>query len=84
MRWKPRAVSSNRALAICYIDARAVIDRLDQVIGIDGWTDAYEELPVGAVVCTLKAKIDETWVSKVDVGGLSQQPGEHPGDRPGG
>jgi hypothetical protein len=79
VRWKPQTVSGNRALAIGYIDARAVIDRLDEVLGIDGWTDAYEVLPDGSVVCTLKARIGETWVSKVDVGGPSEQPDE--GDR---
>ncbi len=79
VRWKPQTVSGNRALAIAYIDARAVIDRLDEVLGIDGWTDAYEVLPDGSVVCTLKARIGETWVSKVDVGGPSEQPDE--GDR---
>jgi hypothetical protein len=79
IRWKPQTVSGNRALAICYIDARAVIDRLDETLGIDGWTDAYEVLPDGSVVCTLKARIGNSWVSKVDVGGPSEQPDE--GDR---
>jgi hypothetical protein len=79
VRWKPQTVSGNRALAICYIDARAVIDRLDEVLGIDGWTDDYAVLPDGSVVCTLKAKIGDAWISKVDVGGPSEQPDE--GDR---
>jgi hypothetical protein len=46
-----------RALAICYSDARAVIDRLDDVLGIDGWQDAYEILPDGSTVCTLHVRI---------------------------
>jgi hypothetical protein len=79
VRWEPQTVSGNRALAICYIDARAVIDRLDDVLGIDGWTDAYELLPYGAVVCTLKAKIGNDWITKQDVGGPSEQPDD--GDR---
>jgi hypothetical protein len=79
IRRKPQTVSANRTLASCYIDARAVIDRLDEVLGIDGWTDAYEVLPDGSVVCTLKAKIGDAWISKVGVGGQSEQPDE--GDR---
>src|SRR5262249_40047565 len=79
IRWKPQTVSGNRALAICYIDARAVIDRLDEVLVIDSWADAYQVLPDGSVVCTLKAKIGDAWISKVDVGGPSEQPDE--GDR---
>jgi hypothetical protein len=79
VRWKPQAVSGNRALAIAYIDCRTVIDRLDEVLRIDGWTDAYDVLPDGSVVCTLKVRIGDTWISKVDVGGPSEQPDE--GDR---
>jgi hypothetical protein len=81
VRWKPQTVTKDgkRALAIAYIDARAVIDRLDEVLGIDGWTDAYAVLPDGSTVCTLKARIGDAWISKVDVGGPSEQPDE--GDR---
>jgi hypothetical protein len=79
VRWKPQSVSGNRALAIAYIDARAVIDRLDNVLGIDGWQDTYEILPDGSTVCTLRVRIGGAWVSKQDVGGPSEQPDE--GDR---
>jgi hypothetical protein len=57
VHWKPQAISGNRALAICYIDARAVIDQLDDVLGIGGWQDAYEILPDGATVRTLRVRI---------------------------
>ncbi|MCA1685873.1 MAG: hypothetical protein LC745_07765 [Planctomycetia bacterium] len=30
VKFKPQSVKGNRALAICYIDARAVMDRLDE------------------------------------------------------
>ena len=76
---KPGAVSGNRALAMPYIDARAVMDRLDAVLGIDGWRDAYETLDDGAVLCRLSCRIGETWIEKADVGGASGQP--DPGDR---
>lgn len=71
---KPGAVSGNRALAMPYIDARAVMDRLDAVLGLDGWKDAYETLDDGAVLCRLSCKIGETWIEKGDVGGASGQP----------
>jgi hypothetical protein len=45
IRWKPQAVSGNRALAIPYLHARAEMDRLDDVCGVDGWEDAYDILP---------------------------------------
>jgi hypothetical protein len=39
VRWKPMKVTGSRALAAAYIDSRAVQDRLDEVLGVDGWQD---------------------------------------------
>jgi hypothetical protein len=74
VRFKPAVVSGNRALALHYIDARAVQDRLDDVLGIDGWEDDYEVLPDGSVMCRLRVKIGDQWLMKVDVGSPSEQP----------
>lgn len=79
VKWKPGAISGNRALALAYIDARVVQDRLDEVLGIDNWQDDYQFLPDGAVVCKLSVRLGGEWVTKMDVGGQSEQPDE--GDR---
>lgn len=79
VKWKPQAVSGNRCLAICYVDARVIQDRLDEVLGVMGWQDSYECLPDGAVVCRLRIRIDSEWIEKMDVGSPSEQPDE--GDR---
>jgi hypothetical protein len=79
VKFKPAVVSGNRALALAYIDARVIQDRLDEVLGVAGWQDEYECLPDGSVVCKLHLKLGEQWVTKVDVGGQSEQPDE--GDR---
>lgn len=71
--WKPQATNGNRALAICFIDARNVMDRLDAVLGIANWQDTYSPLPDGNVVCTLSLRIGGEWVSKTDIGGPSDQ-----------
>lgn len=76
VEWKPQSVSGNRALAIAYIDARAVMKRLDDVLGVDGWEDHYDVLPDGCVVCTLRCRIAGAWVTKEDVGGESDQKDE--------
>lgn len=68
VNWKPKRRAGNRCLAVPYLDARAVQDRLDQVVGLDGWEDAYLTLPSGSVVCTLKVRIGDTVVSKTDAG----------------
>jgi hypothetical protein len=79
VRFKPGVVSGNRALALVYVDARAIQDRLDEVLGVAGWQDEYECLPDGSVVCKLRLRLGSEWITKSDVGGPSEQPDE--GDR---
>src|SRR5713226_6858938 len=79
VRFKPAVVSGNRALALAYVDARVIQDRLDEVLGVTGWQDEYECLPDGSVVCRLRLRLGDEWITKMDVGGPSEQPDE--GDR---
>ncbi|HEY7154991.1 MAG TPA: Rad52/Rad22 family DNA repair protein [Gemmataceae bacterium] len=79
VRFKPAVVSGNRALALAYVDARSIQDRLDEVLGVTGWQDEYECLPDGSVVCRLRLRLGDEWITKMDVGGPSEQPDE--GDR---
>ena len=74
VKWKPQAVKGNRALAIAYLDARAIQDRLDDVLGVEGWQDDYQILPDGSVVCKLQVRLGGEWVCKTDVGSPSEQP----------
>ncbi len=76
VHWKPLAVRGNRALAAAYLDARAVMQRLDAVFGVGGWKDAYQLVHGGSVVCTLSVKVDSEWIDKTDVGSPSEQPGD--------
>lgn len=73
LSWKPGAVSGNRALALPYVTARAVMDRLDEVLGVANWKDDYDILPDGCAVCRLSLRIDGEWITKQDVGGPSEQ-----------
>src|SRR6516225_8063397 len=79
VKFKPQTVSGNRALAVPFVDARVIQDRLDDVLGVAGWQDEYECLPDGSVVCRLRLRLGEEWITKMDVGGQSEQPDE--GDR---
>lgn len=83
IRWLPKNVKNGRCLALPYLTARAVQDRLDSVLGADGWCDVYELLPDGKTVkCSLAVRFDpasDKWVTKSDVGAPSEQPDE--GDR---
>lgn len=74
VKFKPQAVKGNRALALAYVDVRAVMDRLDAVLGPGDWQDDYTLLSDGSVACRLSIRVGDRWVTKVDVGGTSEQP----------
>ncbi len=74
VKFKPAVVSGNRAMAMAFVDARTVQDRLDEVLGVEGWQDDYEVLADGSVVCRLQVCLGGVWLTKVDVGSPSEQP----------
>jgi hypothetical protein len=74
LSWKPGAVSGSRALGLAYVTARAVMDRLDDVLGVAGWQDSYKVLADSCVMCKLHACLGDRWVTKTDVGSPSEQP----------
>lgn len=59
-----------RVKVLCYITSRAAMNRLDEVMGIDGWQDTYEFIPMEGggfnVVCHLSLKLDGQWITKTD------------------
>jgi hypothetical protein len=74
VKFKPQSVKGNRALALAYVDVRVIQDRLDQVLGVEGWQDEYQLLPDGSVMCKLQLLFDGHWITKMDVGSPSDQP----------
>lgn len=74
IKFKPQMVKNNRALAMAYIDARLIQDRLDEVVGVENWSDSYKILTDGSVMCRLRVHIGGRWVVKMDVGSPSEQP----------
>src|SRR5262249_47273689 len=74
IRFRPGATNGARALALPYVDSRAIQDRLAEVFGVAGWQDGYQPLPDGSVICSLRVLIGESWICKVDVGAPSEQP----------
>lgn len=82
--WRAQSVSNKnqdapKAMALAYIDARDVMNRLDQVCGADGWEDAYTETPLGRVICTIRIRCGDTWVSKSDGAGKTDVEGDKGG-----
>ena len=74
VKFKPQAVKGNRALALAYVDVRAIMDRLDDVLGVANWQDDYRLLPDNSVMCRLRLKMGGRWITKMDVGSPSEQP----------
>lgn len=67
------------AMALAYIDARDVMDRLDEVCGPEGWQSEFTETATGRVLCRLGIKIDGEWVWKTDGAGGTQVEAEKGG-----
>jgi hypothetical protein len=57
-----------RGMALGYIDARDVMDRLDGVCGIGGWQCRYPHAN-GKTVCEIGIKFGEEWIWKADGAG---------------
>lgn len=53
--WRVGSTSKDKTkgMALAYIDARDVMDRLDEVCGPDGWQCRYSELSGGKTVCEI-------------------------------
>ena len=51
---------------LTYVQSRAIMNRLDEVVGIENWKVDYTAGPDGGVVCHLSIKFDDEWITKVD------------------
>lgn len=62
------AKSGKSCTLLAYITSRAVMDRLDAVVGPENWTDEYYPSPLGkGFECRLSIRLgDGSWVTKVD------------------
>ena len=69
--WRLGAVDKvgHKGLALAYIDARDVMERLDKVCGPENWSDEYTETAKGRVICTIRIKLGDDWVGKTDGAG---------------
>lgn len=54
------------ALVLAYVTNRAIMDRLDEVFGIDGWSNEYSEAPGGGVLCGITVLHNEVPITKYD------------------
>lgn len=78
IHWRAQTLTRDKtkALALAYIDARDVMDRLDEVAGPENWATTYEETAKGRTFCRLSIRIENEWVMKTDGAGDTDVEGE--------
>lgn len=69
--WRVGSTNSDKTkgLALAYIDARDVMDRLDAVCGVTGWQNEFIETPKGRIMCRIGIRTADGWVWKGDGAG---------------
>ena len=81
IKWRAGSTNKDKtkALALAYIDARTVMDRLDDVLGEDGWQDKYSQLDNGTIVSSIGIHTGDGWIWKSDGAGMTNFEGEKGG-----
>lgn len=67
------------AMALAYIDARDVMDRLDDACGPENWQDKYSVTPNGLIIGRIGIRINDEWVWKSDGAGETAVEGKKGG-----
>lgn len=69
--WRLGTVSATKkkGMALAYIDARDVMERLDEVCGPENWQDTYVETAKGRMICIISLKLGDAWIAKSDGAG---------------
>jgi len=77
IHWRAQNMKADgtAALALAYLDARDVMDRLDEVCGAENWQDRYE-FHGERTICYLTIRVGDEWIVKADGGGDSDIEGE--------
>ena len=58
-------------MCLCYVTNRAIMDRLDEVVGAENWKNEFKQAPEGGILCGISIRIDsnglnEEWITKWD------------------
>jgi len=69
-KWKVQTAKHWGCECVSYVDARQVMDLLDEVVGPQNWQDHYREV-AGKVYCDLTIKVEDEWITKSDCGTAS-------------
>lgn len=81
VHWRAQTLTSagDKALALAYLDARDVMDRLDEVCTPAGWRNSVVETTKGRIIATIEIKIGDEWIGKTDGAGDTDVEGDKGG-----
>lgn len=73
IEWRVGSTNSDKTkgIALAYLTSRAVMNRLDDVLGPENWQDSYTPIPgsngdTKGYLCTISILLGNEWVSKQD------------------
>jgi len=69
-KWRVQSTRNNKATCVAYVDARQVMDKLDEAVGFGNWQDEYYEHN-GNLYCKIGIKVADEWIWKSDCGSES-------------
>lgn len=72
IEWRVGAMTPDKSkgIALAYLTARHIMDRLDETVGSTNWQDRYE-FHGARTVCYLSVRLDGEWITKADGAGDS-------------
>ena len=78
VRWRIGSTTQDKlkGMALAYIDARDVMQRLDDVCGVGAWQAIYDHVTDKGVVCRIGVKVGDEWVWKSNGAGETAVEGE--------
>ena len=81
VHWRAQSLTrdGSKAMALAYLDARDVQDRLDLVCGPENWQCDYSETARGRIIGRIGIRIGDEWVWKSDGAGDTAVEGEKGG-----
>lgn len=77
--WRLGSKSSDnsKGMALAYVDARTVMERLDMACGPNGWQDNYTPGVNGSIICNIGIRFpDGEWIWKADGAGATDVEGD--------
>ncbi|WP_375413060.1 Rad52/Rad22 family DNA repair protein [uncultured Bradyrhizobium sp.] len=79
IEWRVGSTTTDKSkgMAWAYIDARAVMDRLDGVCGPENWQCNYSPAPGNSIICNIGVRMPGgDWIWKADGAGATDVEGE--------